>query len=110
LHALVATPTRLRRLGLFVSRFPDLAKDACGVPVPVPAEAPGGHGPIAAKSHVTSPSAGLEPEVLSVMRALVGGDVRYGGCHDVCMVGRHDDGAHVTARFVVGRRTRFSAV
>ena len=43
------------------------------------------------------------------LRALVGGDVRYGGCHDFCMVGRHYDGAHVTARFAVVRRSRLCA-
>jgi hypothetical protein len=40
------------------------------------------------------------------LRALVGGDVRYGGCHDFCMVGRHYDGAHLTARFAIVRRSR----
>jgi hypothetical protein len=43
------------------------------------------------------------------LRALVGGDVRYGGCHDFCMVGRHYDGGQLTARFVVMRRSRLSA-
>lgn len=43
------------------------------------------------------------------LRALVGGDVRYGGCHDFCMVGRHYDGTHVTARFAVVRRSRLCA-
>jgi hypothetical protein len=42
------------------------------------------------------------------LRALVGGDVRYGGRHDFCMVGRRYDSSQLTARFVVARRSRFS--
>ncbi len=45
----------------------------------------------------------------SELRALVGGDVRYGGCHDFCMVGRHYDGTQLTARFAVVRRGRLCA-
>lgn len=35
--------------------------------------------------------------------------MRYGGCHDLCMVGRRYDGVQLTARFVVARRSRFGA-
>jgi hypothetical protein len=43
------------------------------------------------------------------LRALVGGDVRYGAGHDLCMVGRRYDGVQLTARFVVVRRSRLAA-
>jgi hypothetical protein len=43
------------------------------------------------------------------LRALVGGDVRYGGADDVCSVGVGYDSEHLTARFVVVRRGRFAA-
>jgi hypothetical protein len=40
------------------------------------------------------------------LRALVGGDVRYGGPDDLCSVGRGYDSDHLTARFAVLRRDR----
>jgi hypothetical protein len=42
------------------------------------------------------------------LRALVGGDVRYGGAHDCCVVGRHYDADQLSARFVVVRRSRLA--
>jgi hypothetical protein len=43
-----------------------------------------------------------------VLRALVGGDCRYGGADGLCGVGRDYDGAHLLARFVVLHRQRLS--
>ncbi len=40
------------------------------------------------------------------LRALVGGDTRYGGPSDFCSVGRSYGGDHLTARFTVVRRRR----
>ena len=42
------------------------------------------------------------------LRALVGGDVRYGGPDDLCSVGREYDSEHLTTRLVVLRRRRFA--
>jgi hypothetical protein len=47
----------------------------------------------------------LTPEL--TLRALVGGDVRYGGPDDFCSVGRGYDSDRLTARFAVLRRERF---
>ena len=43
-----------------------------------------------------------------VLRALVGGDCRYGGADGLCGVGRDYDSAHLLARFVVLHRQRLS--
>jgi hypothetical protein len=43
------------------------------------------------------------------MRALVGGDARYGGAADVCSVGRGYSDPHITIRFAVVRRLRLLA-
>lgn len=43
------------------------------------------------------------------MRALVGGDVSYGGPEDVCSVARDYETEHIVARFAVVRRHRFTA-
>jgi hypothetical protein len=47
----------------------------------------------------------LTPE--RYVRALVGGDVRYGGADDLCSVGRRYDSDHLTVRFAIVRRVRF---
>jgi hypothetical protein len=44
------------------------------------------------------------------LRALVGGDVRYGGIYDLCSISRADEREGVTARFAVVRRERLVAV
>jgi hypothetical protein len=41
------------------------------------------------------------------VRALVGGDVCYGGRDDLCSVGREYDSDHLSARFAIVRRGRF---
>jgi hypothetical protein len=41
------------------------------------------------------------------LRALVGGDVRYGGPHDLCSVERSYDTDRLLARFAIVRRHRF---
>ena len=41
------------------------------------------------------------------LRALVGGDVRYGGVGDLCAVQRDYDAARITTRFGIVRRARF---
>jgi hypothetical protein len=41
------------------------------------------------------------------VRALVGGDVRYGGADALCSVGRTYDSDHLIARFAIVRRARF---
>lgn len=41
------------------------------------------------------------------LRALVGGDVRFGGRYDLCSISRADENHKVTARFAVLRRDRF---
>ncbi len=43
------------------------------------------------------------------LRALVGGDARFGGADDLCGVGRNYDSSHITARFALVRRDRFLA-
>jgi hypothetical protein len=43
------------------------------------------------------------------LRALVGGDARYGGAADLCSVGIDYSDAHMTARFAVVRRMRLLA-
>ena len=43
------------------------------------------------------------------MRALVGGDVRYGGIFDLCSIGHDDEREGVTVRFAVVRRERMRA-
>lgn len=40
------------------------------------------------------------------LRALVGGDTRYGGPDDLCSIGRAYGGEHLTVRFAVVRRRR----
>ncbi|WP_298437044.1 hypothetical protein [Geobacter sp.] len=42
-------------------------------------------------------------------RALVGGDVRFGGLHDLCGIGIDDERDGVVARFAVVRRSRLDA-
>jgi len=42
-------------------------------------------------------------------RALVGGDVRYGGVYDLCSIDCRDDRAGVVARFAIVRRQRLRA-
>lgn len=42
------------------------------------------------------------------LRALVGGDVRYGGPYDLCSVERHYDPERLVARFAIVRRARFT--
>lgn len=44
------------------------------------------------------------------LRALVGGDVRYGGIYDLCTISRVDEREGVTTRFAVVRRERLVAV
>lgn len=41
------------------------------------------------------------------LRALVGGDVRFGGRYDLCSISRADENNRVIARFAVVRRDRF---
>jgi hypothetical protein len=41
------------------------------------------------------------------LRALVGGDVRYGGPDDLCSVGCEYDSEHLTARLALVRRELF---
>lgn len=43
------------------------------------------------------------------LRALVGGDVRYGGIFDLCSIGPADEREGVVARFAVVRRERLAA-
>lgn len=43
------------------------------------------------------------------LRALAGGDVRYGGLHHLLGIGRDDDSDLVMARFAVVRRERMTA-
>ena len=42
------------------------------------------------------------------LRALVGGDARYGGIHDLCSISRADEREGVIARFAVVRRQRLA--
>jgi hypothetical protein len=44
----------------------------------------------------------------SHLRALVGGDERYGGANDLCSVARSYDPEQLLARFAIVRRDRFS--
>ncbi len=44
------------------------------------------------------------------LRALVGGDVRFGGRYDLCSISRADERDGVVARFAVIRRERFQMV
>lgn len=44
------------------------------------------------------------------LRALVGGDARYGGIYDLCSISRADEREGVTTRFAVVRRERLMAV
>jgi hypothetical protein len=44
------------------------------------------------------------------LRALAGGDVRYGGIYDLCSISRADEREGVTTRFAVVRRERLVAV
>jgi hypothetical protein len=44
------------------------------------------------------------------LRALVGGDVQFGGKYDLCSISRADENDRVIARFSVLRRERFQAV
>jgi hypothetical protein len=41
------------------------------------------------------------------LRALVGGDVRYGGVGDLCAVQRDYDALRITTQFSIVRRARF---
>lgn len=43
------------------------------------------------------------------LRALVGGDVRFGGVYDVCSIARDDEREGVVARFAVVRRERMQS-
>jgi hypothetical protein len=43
------------------------------------------------------------------LRALVGGDVRFGGIYDVCSIARDDEREGVVARFAVVRRERMQS-
>jgi hypothetical protein len=43
------------------------------------------------------------------LRALVGGDVRFGGLYDVCSIARDDEREGVVARFAVVRRERMQS-
>ena len=43
------------------------------------------------------------------LRALVGGDARFGGRYDLCSISRADERDGVVARFAVVRRDRFEA-
>jgi hypothetical protein len=43
------------------------------------------------------------------LRALVGGDVRFGGPHDLCSIGREDARRNVLTRLAVVRRERLMA-
>jgi hypothetical protein len=43
------------------------------------------------------------------LRALVGGDVRFGGLYDVCSIARNDEREGVVARFAVLRRERMQS-
>ena len=40
------------------------------------------------------------------LRALVGGDMRFGGAHDLCSIGREDARENVVTRLAVVRRAR----
>jgi hypothetical protein len=44
------------------------------------------------------------------LRALVGGDARFGGRYDLCSISRADERDGVVARFAVVRRERFQAL
>lgn len=44
------------------------------------------------------------------LRALVGGDGRYGGIYDLCSISRVEGREGVTTRFAVVRRERLAAV
>ena len=44
------------------------------------------------------------------LRALVGGDARYGGRHNICSIGVDDEGDEVLAHFAVVHRDRFVLV
>jgi hypothetical protein len=41
------------------------------------------------------------------LRALVGGNVRFGGAHDLCSIGREEAREKVLTRLAVIRRERF---
>jgi len=41
------------------------------------------------------------------LRALVGGDIQFGGRYDLCSISRADENSRVIARFAVVRRDRF---
>ena len=43
------------------------------------------------------------------LRALVGGDIQFGGKYDLCSISRADENDRVIARFAVVRRERFQA-
>ena len=43
------------------------------------------------------------------LRALVGGDIQFGGRYDLCSISRADENNRVIARFAVVRRDRFQA-
>lgn len=43
------------------------------------------------------------------LRALVGGDIQFGGRYDLCSISRADENNRVIARFAVVRRKRFKA-
>jgi hypothetical protein len=44
------------------------------------------------------------------LRALVGGDIQFGGKYDLCSISRADENDRVIARFAVLRRERFQPV